>query len=56
MTDLHRYVVDRLDTGMDRADRVEIKPQGIVRWQHVVNVYNACIRAELTEVGFSPSS
>lgn len=36
-------------------DPVQIKPQGEVRWQHVVNVFNACVRAKLEEVGFAPS-
>jgi len=55
VSDLHRYFEHRLGRDMKPDDRVEIKPQGVVRWQHVVNVYNACVRADLQEVGFSPS-
>ena len=39
---------------MKKDDIVQIKPQGHVRWQHVVNVFNACVSAELENVGFAP--
>jgi len=55
VTDLHAYLVHRQTAGMHRDDPVEIKPQGTVRWQHVVNVFNACVRADLESVGFAPS-
>lgn len=39
---------------MKKNDPVQIKPEPNIRWQHVVNVYNACVRAELEQVGFAP--
>jgi len=56
VTQLYGYLSNRVDTGaMAADDPVEIKPQGVVRWQHVVNVFNACVRADLEAVGFAPS-
>lgn len=55
VTQLHRLLESKLAQGMAPSDPVEIKPQGVVRWQHVVNVYNACVRADLKAVGFAPS-
>lgn len=56
VTELYGYLANRVQTGaMAADDPVEIKPQGEVRWQHVVNVFNACVRADLEAVGFAPS-
>lgn len=56
VTQLYGYLDNRVKTGaMAADDPVEIKPQGQVRWQHVVNVFNACVRADLEAVGFAPS-
>lgn len=52
---LYGYLQNRLGSGMSPEDPVEIKPNGDVRWQHVVNVFNACVRADLESVGFAPS-
>lgn len=53
--DLYAYLAGRVASGaMAADDPVQIKPQPKVRWQHVVNVFNACVRAELEEVGFAP--
>ena len=35
-------------------DIFQIKAAPKVRWQHVVNVFNACVKAELEQVGFAP--
>ena len=44
----------RVRTGqMASDDMVKIQPQGHVRWQHVLNVYNACVSAELEQVTFA---
>lgn len=52
---LSAYFVNRVGSGAMDADRpVSIKPQPRIRWQHVVNVFNACVRAELENVGFAP--
>ncbi|MEM6258587.1 MAG: biopolymer transporter ExbD [Planctomycetota bacterium] len=54
-TDLASYMRGRVSGGqMAIDDVVQIKPQGVVRWQHVVNVFNACVSAELENVGFAP--
>lgn len=55
-TALYDYLQQRTAADVKHADRVDIKPSGDVRWQHVVNVYNACVRAELETVGFVPAS
>lgn len=52
---LAAYMKQRVAQGqMAKDDVVQIKPQGVVRWQHVVNVFNACVSAELESVGFAP--
>lgn len=54
-TALQGYMKNRVQTAqMAIDDVVQIKPQGVVRWQHVVNVFNACVGAELENVGFAP--
>lgn len=54
-TALGVYLKNRVATAnMAKDDIVQIKPQGVVRWQHVVNVFNACVTAELESVGFAP--
>lgn len=53
-SDLSAYMINRVQAGQMAADDfVQIKPQGEVRWQHVVNVYNACVNAELEQVSFA---
>ena len=53
-SDLAVYMADRVQSAQMRVDDlVEIKPQGQVRWQHVLNVYNACVNAELEQVTFA---
>ena len=34
-------------------DPVRIRPEGEVRWQHVVNAFNAAVAARYTDVGFA---
>lgn len=54
-TELAAYMKGRVASGLMKADDVvQIKPQSVVRWQHVVNVFNACVSAELENVGFAP--
>ena len=54
-TALAGYMKNRVAAGqMAKDDIVQIKPQSVVRWQHVVNVFNACVSAELENVGFAP--
>lgn len=54
-TELAAYMKGRIAGGqMKVSDIVQIKPQGKVRWQHVVNVFNACVTAKLENVGFAP--
>jgi len=54
-TALAGYMKNRVASGqMAKEDIVQIKPQSVVRWQHVVNVFNACVSAELENVGFAP--
>lgn len=54
-TALASYMKNRVATGqMAKDDIVQIKPQGVVRWQHVVNVFNAGVSAELENIGFAP--
>lgn len=53
-SELSTYMANRLKTGqMVSDDLVQIKSQGHVRWQHVLNVYNACVSAELEQVAFA---
>ena len=41
-------------TGSIKADDpVKIRPEGRVRWQHVVNAFNTAVAAEYTDVGFA---
>ena len=52
--DLSAMMTDRLQNGrLANDDLVMIKPQGHVRWEHVLNVYNACVSAELEQVSFA---
>ena len=54
-TALAGFMKSRVATGQMKIDDiVQIKPQGEVRWQHVVNVFNACVSAKLENVGFAP--
>jgi len=56
VTELYGFLSGQVASGQMKVDDVvQIKPQGEVRWQHVVNVFNACVRAKLEEVGFAPS-
>ncbi|MGB0767201.1 MAG: biopolymer transporter ExbD [Phycisphaeraceae bacterium] len=53
-TALAQTLSDRVRRGqMAIDDPVQINPQGVVRWQHVVNVFNACVSAELERVAFA---
>ena len=53
-SELSGYMINRVRTGqMSSEDLVKINPQGTVRWQHVLNVYNACVAAELEQVAFA---
>lgn len=52
--DLYNLLAGRVQSkGMDTDDQVNIHAGGKVRWQHVVNVFNACVRADLEQVGFA---
>ena len=54
-TALSGFMKNRVATAQMKIDDiVQIKPQGVVRWQHVVNVFNACVSAKLENVGFAP--
>jgi len=54
-TSLAAFMTNRVQSAqMASDDIVQIKPQGVVRWQHVVNVFNACVTAKLENVGFAP--
>ncbi len=56
VSELRGYLVGQVQGGQIAIDdQVQIKPQGVVRWQHVVNVFNACVAAKLEQVGFAPS-
>ena len=53
---LYDYLIVQLQDRngvLDPDSDIRIRPQGKVRWQHVVNVFNACTRAELANVGFT---
>lgn len=49
-----KMVDDETNTGIYDAKRtpVVIQPSGGVRWQHVLNAYNAAIRAKFEQVAF----
>ncbi|MEM1354099.1 MAG: biopolymer transporter ExbD [Planctomycetota bacterium] len=54
ISELYGVLYSRLESGrLDADDPVTIHPQGRVRWQHVVNVFNACVRADLESVAFA---
>lgn len=56
-SELSAYMANRIQTGqMASDDLVKISPQGVVRWQHALNVYNACIDAELKQVTFAQAA
>lgn len=49
-----QYNPERGRTGTVKPDDpVKIRPEGKVRWQHVVNAFNAAIAARYTDVGFA---
>jgi biopolymer transport protein ExbD len=51
---LSAHMKHRVATGqMSVDDVVRITPQNAVRWQHVLNVYNACVAADLEQVAFA---
>lgn len=53
-SELSALMTSKLQRGqMANDDLVMIRPQGHVRWQHVLNVYNACVSAELEQVSFA---
>jgi len=54
-TALYAWLENGIRTGeIDKVEQiVQISPDGHVRWQHVVNVFNACVRAELEKIGFA---
>lgn len=53
ISELYGVMYSRLQGGrMDTDDQVNIHASTNVRWQHVINVYNACVRADLEKVGF----
>lgn len=54
ISELYGILMGRIEAGsLDVDDQVTIHPQGKVRWQHVVNVFNACVKADLEAVGFA---
>lgn len=53
-SELHGYLEGMLKNNIIEHDTsVQIRPQANVRWQHVVNVFNACARSDLEKVGFA---
>lgn len=53
-SELHGYLEELLRSNTIEPDTIiQIRPQNNVRWQHVVNVFNACTRADLEKVGFA---
>ncbi len=53
-SELHGYLAAQLASNrIEKDSDIQIRPQGRVRWQHVVNVFNACTRADLEKVGFA---
>lgn len=53
-SELYGYLEQQLASSrIEKDSDIQIRPQGRVRWQHVVNVFNACSRAELEKVGFA---
>ena len=55
----HQLVALQYDEALQRTgthktdDPIVIKPNGNVRWQHVVNVFNAAVRARYTKIAFA---
>ena len=48
---------DRGLNGMYKPDNpVIIKPDGLVRWQHVVNAFNAAVKARYSNVNFAQAT
>lgn len=49
-----QYAPERGFTGTVKPDDpVKIRPDAKVRWQHVVNAFNAAVAAKYTDVGFA---
>lgn len=49
-----QYDPDRGRSGMFKPDNpIQIVPEGKVRWQHVVNSFNATLKARYTNVAFA---
>ena len=54
-SELHGYLAGQVAANrMDLDADIQIRPQANVRWQHVVNVFNACAR-QSHGIGFRPS-
>ena len=59
VSELYKRLDARVEQAKGRGQKVEdvkvnIKPRFEVRWQHVMNVYNACVRADLAHAGLMP--
>ena len=53
ISELYGVLYSRMQSGRMKVDTpVNIHANKTVRWQHVMNVYNACVRADLEKVGF----
>ncbi len=53
---LFRELKSRRGSTYDHDNPIIIKPDGQVRWDHVVNVYNACVRAKYSNINFSEAN
>jgi len=55
--ELYEFFVGRIEfLGGSKDSPVIIAPQGTVRWQWVVEVFNQAARAEFKEIGFAPAT
>lgn len=53
-SELYGYLAGQVSANKIKLDAdIQIRPAANVRWQHVVNVFNACARADLEKVGFA---
>jgi len=55
ISELYGHLQERVASSeMSREDPVQLQPDREIRWQHVVNAYNACVKAEMEEITLSP--
>ncbi|HDZ20534.1 hypothetical protein LCGC14_0471160 [marine sediment metagenome] len=53
---LYKILIGRQEVLKSKEGPVIIKPDAVVRWQYVVEVFNQAVRARFKTIGFAPVS